>query len=227
MDELLKFYSNPDVSLPSNIDFLFGFFVTLLCSLILCYSYKKTHSGYSFSDSFLISLVLISLIVCLIMIIIGSNIARAFALIGAMSIVRFRNPVKETRDLVYIFAAIALGMSAGTGFYSTTFIFALLFCIVTILFNSLTFFKQNDLFNIISVNLTNDQLEEFEKILNQNCRNFKLVSQTKFDQNEKSTEFVFELELIDNNSLSQIYIDCDTRGYSNIRSVYGSSIVNA
>ena len=99
--------------------------------------------------------------------------------------------------------------------------------IVTIFFNNLKFFKKNDLFNIISINLKNEQLEEFEKILNQNCTSFKLVSQTKFDQNETSTEFVFELELINNNSLSQIYIDCDTRGYSNIRSVYGSSIVNA
>ena len=52
----------------------------------------------------------------LIMIIIGSNIARAFALVGAMSIVRFRNPIKETMDLVYIFSAIAIGMAIGTGF---------------------------------------------------------------------------------------------------------------
>ena len=74
------------------------------------------------------------------MIIIGSNIARAFALIGAMSIVRFRNPVKETRDLVYIFATIAISMSAGTGFYSTTIIFAILFTIVSIIFKKYFFF---------------------------------------------------------------------------------------
>ena len=70
MDELLKFYVNTDQSIPSNIDFIFGFIITLVSSLIICYSYKKTHSGYSFSNSYLLSIVLISLIVCLIMIII-------------------------------------------------------------------------------------------------------------------------------------------------------------
>ncbi len=49
MDELLKFYLNTDQSIPSNIDFVFGFIITLVSSLIICYSYKKTHSGYSFS----------------------------------------------------------------------------------------------------------------------------------------------------------------------------------
>ena len=52
----------------------------------------------------------------LIMIIICSNIAHAFALVSAMSIVRFRNPIKETTDLIYIFSAIAIGMAVGTGF---------------------------------------------------------------------------------------------------------------
>ena len=62
-------------------------------------------------------------------VIIGSNIARAFALVGAMSIVRFRNPIKETRDLVYIFMSIAIGMVCGTGFYY----FAILFLFIVVL----------------------------------------------------------------------------------------------
>ena len=227
MDELLKFYINTDQSIPSNIDFIFGFIIALVSSLIICYSYKKTHSGYSFSNSYLLSIVLISLIVCLIMIIIGSNIARAFALIGAMSIVRFRNPVKETRDLVYIFATIAIGMSAGTGFYSTTIIFAILFTIVSIILKNISFFNKKDEFSIISVSLSLDKISEFESILQNNSTNFKLISQTNLNEDDKISEYTFEIELLNSNSLLNIQKDSNKRGFSNFKTIYGNAIINA
>jgi uncharacterized membrane protein YhiD involved in acid resistance len=56
-------------------------------------------------------------VVALIMLIIGSNVARAFALVGALSIIRFRNAMKETRDVGFIFLVMAIGMAVGTRFY--------------------------------------------------------------------------------------------------------------
>ncbi|HUR29614.1 MAG TPA: DUF4956 domain-containing protein, partial [Planctomycetota bacterium] len=58
-----------------------------------------------------------ALVTTLVMIVIGSNIARAFSLVGALSIIRFRNAVKETRDVAYIFMVMALAMACGTRFY--------------------------------------------------------------------------------------------------------------
>ena len=141
------------------------------------------------------------------MIIIGSNIARAFALIGAMSIVRFRNPVKETRDLVYIFATIAIGMSAGTGFYSTTIIFAILFTIVSIILKNISFLNKKDEFSIISISLNLDKINEFESILQNNSTSFKLISQTNLNEDDKISEYTFEIELLNSNSLLNIQKD--------------------
>ena len=64
---------------------------------------------------------------CLIMVIIGSEIARAFALVGAMSIIRFRNPVKDPRDVAFLFVTITIGMACGVGFYmyATVFTFTI------------------------------------------------------------------------------------------------------
>ncbi len=56
-------------------------------------------------------------VVSLIMLIIGSNIARAFALVGALSIIRFRNAMKEVRDVGFIFMIMAIGMAVDTRFY--------------------------------------------------------------------------------------------------------------
>jgi hypothetical protein len=63
------------------------------------------------------TLVIMGTVVSLIMLIIGSNIARAFALVGALSIIRFRNAMKETRDVGFIFMVMAIGMAVGTRFF--------------------------------------------------------------------------------------------------------------
>lgn len=97
---------------------------TVLC-LILAYFYRVTHSGLSYSVSFLHTMVIMGVTVSLIMIIIGSNIARAFALVGALSIIRFRTAIKDPRDVAFIFMTMAVGMACGTGFYLAGGVFAL------------------------------------------------------------------------------------------------------
>jgi hypothetical protein len=79
--------------------------------------YRFTHRGTSYSQSFAQTLVVVSMTTALIMLIIGSNIARAFALVGALSVIRFRNAMKETRDVGFMFLAMAMGMAVGTRFY--------------------------------------------------------------------------------------------------------------
>ena len=107
------------------------FFIAMLSSftlnLILAKFYSSLNTGYTSSTPVLLTIVLVGLIVTLIMVIIGSNIARAFALVGAMSIVRFRNPLKDPKDLTYIFASIAIGMACGTFFYEYAVIFLIFF----------------------------------------------------------------------------------------------------
>jgi len=95
-------------------------FALTLCSvlmLVVCGVYRFTHRNSSYSQSYVHTLVLMGMITTVIMIVIGSNIARAFSLVGALSIIRFRNAVKETRDVGYIFLAMAVAMACGTRFY--------------------------------------------------------------------------------------------------------------
>ena len=98
-----------------------------LC-LMLAYFYRQSHRGLSYSVSFVHAMILLGVTVSVIMLIIGSNIARAFTLVGALSIIRFRNPIKDSRDVAFIFMAMAIGMAVGTGFYLTGVLFALFAC---------------------------------------------------------------------------------------------------
>ena len=65
----------------------------------------------------MITNVFVSVIVCMVIMIIGNNLARAFALVGALSIIRFRTVVKDTKDTAYIFWSLASGLATGTGSY--------------------------------------------------------------------------------------------------------------
>jgi len=88
-----------------------------VCGLIIAWLYKLTSRGPGFSVGFAHSLIALSLITALIILVIGNNLARAFGLVGAMSIIRFRTAVKETYDIIFIFFALAVGLAAGAQYY--------------------------------------------------------------------------------------------------------------
>lgn len=91
--------------------------LSFVLSLVIGYIYQITYRGSSYSQAYVHTLVIMSMVVAVIMLVIGSNIARAFSLVGALSIIRFRNAMKETRDVGFIFFAMAIGMACGTRFY--------------------------------------------------------------------------------------------------------------
>lgn len=95
------------------INLVLSFILGVAISLI----YKKTHKGLSYSQSFMVTNIFVAVIVCMVIMIIGNSLARAFALVGALSIIRFRTVVKDTKDTAYIFWSLAAGMAAGTGSY--------------------------------------------------------------------------------------------------------------
>ena len=128
MDELIKEWSRSTSAVGGGVgvwQVLFGLSLSFFLSLALAYVYRQTHRGISYSASFVHTLILMAITVTLIMEIIGSNIARAFSLVGALSIIRFRTAVKEPRDVAFLFATMAVGMACGTGFYAMAVIFTL------------------------------------------------------------------------------------------------------
>jgi hypothetical protein len=69
------------------------------------------------ASSFTITLVLLAILIAMVTQVIGNNVARAFSLVGALSIVRFRTVVRDTQDTAYVIAAVALGMAVGAGHF--------------------------------------------------------------------------------------------------------------
>lgn len=102
--------------------------------LVISTLYRQTHKGLSYSQSFTLTILYVTVIVAVVMMVIGGSLARAFALVGALSIIRFRTVIKDTKDTAYVFLALAVGMAAGTSNYFlaaiSTFIISALALIV-------------------------------------------------------------------------------------------------
>lgn len=68
------------------------------------------------------TLVLLSVLICMMTLVIGNNVARAFSLVGALAIVRFRTVVEDTRDTAFVIFAVSVGMAVGAGFLKVPFV---------------------------------------------------------------------------------------------------------
>ena len=98
-------------------EILLNLILAFVLGMIISWIYKSTHKGLSYSQSFMLTTIFVSVIVAMVIMVIGNNLARAFALVGALSIIRFRTVVKDTKDTSYVFWALAAGLASGTSNY--------------------------------------------------------------------------------------------------------------
>jgi len=180
MDELLKeiqLFGDLTSSF-TLLDVAVVFGLSFSLCLILAWVYRFTHRGVSYSQSYVHNLVVMGITVAFIMLIIGSNIARAFTLVGALSIIRFRSAVKETKDLGFVFMVMAIGMACGTRFYIlAAFATAALSCAVIIM-NRLNLFAKVIKERILIVRIPHDANYEdlFAEVFDNNLASFNLIS---------------------------------------------------
>jgi hypothetical protein len=89
-------------------------FMAFGLSFFIAMTYRNTHRGMNYEPAFLTTLVLIAPVVALVMFFIRGDLVLSLGLIGSLSIIRFRTPIKDTRDMVYLFWAIVVGLGCGT-----------------------------------------------------------------------------------------------------------------
>lgn len=96
---------------------LLNLVLAFIVGLLIAWIYRKTHKGLSYSQGFVTSIVLGTVVIAVVMMVIGDSITRAFGAFGAFSLIRFRTAVKDSKDMIYLFMVLALGMAIGTKSY--------------------------------------------------------------------------------------------------------------
>lgn len=133
IEALINSLMTSDTNSLGLLDIVLTMVIPFILSYPITFVYRYTQKHNNYSTSFVHAIFLFSTLSAIITLLIGSNIARAFGLVGALSIIRFRNALKDPIDAVYIFWALAVGMAAGTGFYFAA-VLLVLFCCAMILF---------------------------------------------------------------------------------------------
>jgi uncharacterized membrane protein YhiD involved in acid resistance len=170
----------------------------LLCSAV-AKVYQFTYRDASFSPAFMQTLVICGMVIGAVMLIIGSNIARAFSLVGALSIIRFRNAVKDPRDVAFIFLVMAIGMACGTGFYKIAIALTGTTCIAITLMGLFQFGSSRLEEKIVKIQAPTIKNFEtlFDPILKNHSRSFSLVAAEK-TQMGTEMELTFILQVSKN-----------------------------
>jgi len=111
---------------------LLSLLLAFVLGQVIAWVYYITHSGLSYSRSYVQSLILITVVISMVMSVIGNNIITAVGLMGALAIVRFRNVIKDTRDIAFIFCSLVVGMACGSHRYLTAILGATILCLIAI-----------------------------------------------------------------------------------------------
>ncbi|WP_341303029.1 DUF4956 domain-containing protein [Lysinibacillus sp. FSL H8-0500] len=176
----------------SLIDSVIGLVVAFFIGLFIYVVYKKTFNGVIYSHSFNISLLIMTMATALVIMGISSNVLLSLGMVGALSIVRFRTPIKDPMDLVYIFWAIVSGILCGAGFIPLVIIGAVLIGLVLLVFvNKITVENPYLLIVKLEEELAN---AEVERIIAAETKKFALKSKSIMQMGEIETTYEIRIK---------------------------------
>ncbi|HPK04858.1 MAG TPA: DUF4956 domain-containing protein [Bacteroidales bacterium] len=182
----------------STVEVIANVLVSLACGIIIALIYKYTYKGLNYSASFTISLILLTMITTIVIMVIGNNLARAFGMVGAMSIIRFRTAVKDAADIMFIFFSLSIGLAAGVKLYSIAFIGTLLVGGVYLLLSKFSFVLPRSREFLLQITAFAGDLADnsFVEELKRYCRKYKLVNvKTLGEMENEIMEFSYYINL--------------------------------
>lgn len=198
-----QFLQSLDSSIPLGADFslqstLLALLLAFVLGQVIAWTYSWTHSGLSYSRSFTQSLVLMTIVVALVMFIIGRSIVTAFGLLGALALIRFRNVLKDTRDTVFVFASLVVGMAVGTQRFQLAVVGTAALLLVVVYLNKTSFGTLGKYDGYLTLRLSEPTRgrAESSRLLDRFCRAVKQIS-TRQTGEEEGAELVYQIGLRD------------------------------
>jgi hypothetical protein len=111
----------------------------LVLGLFISLVYIHTHKKQGYSAGFTLTMIMLPAIISVIILLIGNNVARAFSLAGAFSLIRFRSAPGEPKDIAYVLFTLAIGLACGMGYIAYAAVFALILCSVMVILHYTNF----------------------------------------------------------------------------------------
>ncbi len=191
------------------LDIFLALLTAFALGQVLAWTYYATHNGLSYSRGFVQSIILITVVVAMVMSAIGNSLITAMGLMGALTIIRFRNMVKDTRDIAFIFCALVVGMATGAQRYSVALIGTLFIVLIVIYLHLSDFGAHQPQNGFLRFRLGESMGKEHPifLILNQFCVMQTLISVQ--DEGTHGTEYAYRLTLRNSGTTQQMMTDLE------------------
>lgn len=196
MDEFLQLFGpGRSLGLPQIVICLLMAFVL---SLLLAMVYRLTYQSLSYSRSFVHSMVLGAVVACIMIMAIGNNLATGLGILGTLAIIRFRTPIRDPRDIIFLFAALAVGIACGASVFSVAAIGTLFFSGTALYLSWSPFASRRQYEGLLRFMLPtgNETKDQIDDIFSQFCSSSLLVAMREAVQGDV-IEYSYQLQLRD------------------------------
>ena len=172
--------------------------LTFVLTFIYASVYQKTFSGFSYSRTFLQSLILGSIVSCGLVMAVGDIMARGLGIMGTLTIIRFRTLVRDPRDAMFLFACLATGIACGAGMITVAIALTIIFNGIVFLLHVAPFFSRRNYEGMLRFGTTKDAVvkDAVDNLLMMLCESYTLVSMRNAVQGEL-IEYSYQIRLRD------------------------------
>ncbi len=181
------------------LEVLLSLNTSFVMSMALAWTYRHTHGGFSYSRSFVQTLVLAAITSCIMIIAIGNNLARGLGILGALALIRFRTPIRDPRDIIFLFASLAAGISAGAQVWGVAIMGPVYFSFISWFLHKTPFASKRQFEGLLRFILIDDEsenLEQVQSLLSDYTRSSELVAIREAIQGE-AKEYSYQIRLLD------------------------------
>ena len=200
-------------------------YTMLLCfilSTVIGLTYVRTFRGLSYSRNYVQAIILSSMVAAVVMLAIGDSLARGLGMIGALAIIRFRTNFKDPKDIIFMFAALGVGISCGVGAYVIAIGGAGAFSLIAFVLYLSPFTRQGFFDGMLRFDMAadNEHRLALEQVLKGNCKKFALITLRDISQGER-IEYAYHVKLRRGKSKAGLIDELRT----SVASIHGVSLM--
>jgi hypothetical protein len=172
--------------------------LSFVLGLVIATIYRWTHQGFSYARSFLHTIVLATIVITIMIMAIGNNMARGLGILGAMAFVRFRTPIRDPRDIIFLFAALAVGIASGSQVFVIAIMGTLFFSATALFLAWSPFATRREFEGLLRFMLPKESrsIDVLPEIFNRFCSDADMVAMRDAIQGEVD-EFSYQVRLLD------------------------------
>ena len=173
--------------------------LSFLLAMLFAAVYQYTFRGFTYSRSYIHTMVLGSMVTCMLIMSVGNNLARGMGILGTLAIIRFRTPVRDPRDAMFLFACLGVGIACGAGMPIIAVIGTVTINIAALILHWAPFASRREyegLLRFIMVANETKAEQEVQTILERYCSSFYLLGMRDAEQGD-SVEYSYQVRLLD------------------------------